>query len=213
MASFSACCLENKFKAVKSLRKIMSPYLRQSAQTKILIAAIILAITLPALAAIARLDTNKSSVGIMFKQMNVPVDAKFKKFTAHINYDSTKPELSKAVVDIDVSSFDLGDPEYNKEVLKKEWFNAALFPKASFVSTSIKTGADGKLNVVGNLSIKGTTMVTSFPLSVKKEGNNQLFIGILPIKRLAFNIGEGEWKDTDMVADEVVIKFHVVTTP
>jgi len=35
----------------------------------------------------------------------------------------------------------------------------------------------------------------------------------LPIKRLTFNIGEGEWKDTSMVADEVTIKFHVVTTP
>ncbi|TFW09797.1 polyisoprenoid-binding protein, partial [Oxalobacteraceae bacterium OM1] len=29
---------------------------------------------------------------------------------------------------------------------------------------------------------------------------------------LAFNIGEGEWKDTSMVADEVLIKFRVVTT-
>jgi polyisoprenoid-binding protein YceI len=31
----------------------------------------------------------------------------------------------------------------------------------------------------------------------------------LPIKRLAFGIGEGEWKDTSIVADEVVIKFRV----
>jgi len=36
-----------------------------------------------------------------------------------------------------------------------------------------------------------------------------VFEGQLPIKRLAFNIGEGEWKDTSMVADEVVIKFRV----
>jgi polyisoprenoid-binding protein YceI len=34
----------------------------------------------------------------------------------------------------------------------------------------------------------------------------------LPIKRLTFNIGDGEWKDTSVVADEVVIKFRVVTT-
>ena len=194
----------------------MSPLLHQSsrlsAQTKIFIAAIILAIALPALAAIAKLDTGKSTVGIMFKQMSVPVDAKFKKFTASIDYNSAKPELSKAVLEIDVSSFDLGDPEYNKEVLKKEWFNAAQFPRASFISTGMKTGADGRLVVTGNLNIKGKTLVTSFPLNVKKEGNNYLFDGTLPIKRLTFSIGEGEWKDTDMVADEVVIKFHVVTS-
>ena len=37
-----------------------------------------------------------------------------------------------------------------------------------------------------------------------------MFDGAVPIKRLAYNIGEGEWKDTSMVADDVVIKFHVV---
>lgn len=187
-------------------------FLHLPAHTKTLAAVITLALAIPALAAISRLDSSKSTVGIVFKQMNVPVDAKFKKFTASIDYDSAKPELSKATLEIDVSSFDLGDPEYNKEVLKKEWFDTARFPKASFISTGMKSSADGKLNVTGNLSIKGKTLVTSFPLSIKKEGNNQLFDGVLPIKRLAFNIGEGEWKDTGMVADEVVIKFHVVTS-
>ncbi len=185
--------------------------LRLSGHTKIAAAVITLAIAIPALAAVAKLDTTKSTVAIVFKQMNVPVDAKFKKFSANIDYDSAKPDASKATVDIDVASFDLGDPEYNKEVLKKEWFNSAQFPKAIFVSTSMKAGANGKLDVTGNLTIKGKTIVTSFPLSVKKEGSNQVFDGMLPIKRLAFNIGEGEWKDTGMVADEVVIKFHVVT--
>lgn len=175
-------------------------------------AAVCLAVALPALAAVAKLEAAKSTVGITFKQMNVPVDAKFKKFSANIDYNNAKPEASKATVDIDVGSFDLGDPEYNKEVLKKEWFNAAQFPKASFVSTSMKSAANGKLEVTGNLSIKGKTMLTSFPLTVKKEGANQVFEGSLPIKRLAFSIGEGEWKDTGMVADEVVIKFHVVTS-
>ncbi len=186
--------------------------LRLSAHTKILAATAALAIALPALAAVAKLDNAKSTVGIVFKQMNVPVDAKFRKFTAAIDYNSAKPESSKASVDIDVASFDLGDPEYNKEVLKKEWFNAAQFPKASFVSTSMKVGANGKLDVTGNLTIKGKTSVISFPLNIKKDGNTQQFDGSLPIKRLAFNIGEGEWKDTGMVADEVMIKFHVVTS-
>jgi polyisoprenoid-binding protein YceI len=49
----------------------------------------------------------------------------------------------------------------------------------------------------------------TFPINVKAEGGKQVFEGQLPIKRLAFNIGEGEWKDTSMVADEVVIKFRI----
>ena len=97
--------------------------------------------------------------------------------------------------------------------MKKEWFNAAQFPKASFVSTGMKAGAAGSLNVSGKLTIKGKTTDVNFPLTVKKEGNNTVFDGTLPIKRLVFNIGDGEWKDTSTVADEVVIKFHVVAAP
>ena len=172
-----------------------------------------LTLALPNLAsAVLKTDPAKSGVSATFKQMNVPVEAKFKKFSAQIDYNPAKPEASKANVDIDVGSFDLGDPQYNGEVLKKEWFNAKQFPKASFVSSAIKPGAGGKLDVTGTLTIKGKSANISFPLSVKKDGANQVFEGALPIKRLAYNIGEGEWTDTSMVADEVVIKFRVVTT-
>ena len=183
-----------------------------SGQTRRWLAAAVICLALPAIAATAlKTDAAKSSVTITFKQLNVPVDAKFRKFNAQINYDAAKPETSKATVDIDIAGFDLGDPEYNKEVMKKEWFNAAQFPKASFVSSQIKAGAAGKLDVTGKLTIKGKTSDVSFPLTVKKEGANQIFEGALPIKRLSYNIGEGEWKDTSMVADEVTIKFRVVT--
>lgn len=182
---------------------------KRSSRLWLAVAAVCIAV--PAIAATAlKTDPAKSAVTITFKQLNVPVDAKFKKFTAAITYDAAKPETSKANVDIDVTSFDLGDADYNKEVMKKEWFNAAQFPKASFVSSQIKPGAAGKLDVTGKLTIKGKTTDVSFPLTVKKDGANQVFEGVLPIKRLTYNIGEGEWKDTSMVADEVTIKFRVV---
>ena len=168
----------------------------------------------PSMAAPLKADLAKSSVTIVFKQMNVPVEAKFKKFSPAIDFDAAQPAAAKASVDIDIASFDLGDPEYNKEVLKKEWFNAAQFAKASFVASSIKASAGApagsKYDVSGKLTIKGKTTDVSFPLNVKKDGGAQVFDGVLPIKRLTYNIGEGEWKDTSMVADEITIKFHLV---
>ncbi len=164
-------------------------------------------------AAPLKVDANKSSVAAVFKQVNVPVEAKFKKFTASIDFDSAKPESGKASVDIEVASLDLGDPDYNREVGKKDWFNAPQFPKASFVSNSIKAAANGSLTVSGKLTIKGKATDVQFPLTVKKEGAQQVFHGSLPIKRLTYNIGEGEWKDTSTVADEVLIKFHIVAAP
>lgn len=164
-------------------------------------------------AAPLKIDNAKSSVSAVFKQMGVAVDSRFTKFSAQIDFDAASPDTSKASVDIDVTSFDLGDPDYNREVLKKEWFHGAQFPKASFVSSKIRSNGPGKLEVSGKLTIKGKTADVIFPMTVKKEGAVQVFEGSLPIKRLAFSIGEGEWKDTSMVADEVVIKFRVLAKP
>ncbi len=171
--------------------------------------AALLGVTLVATAAPLKTDIAKSSVSAVFRQMNVPVEAKFKKFAAAIDYDAAKPELAKASVEIDTASLDVGDAEMNKEVAKKDWFNSAQYPKATFVSSSIKPAAGGKLTVNGKLSIKGKSTDVSFPLTVKTEAGKQVFEGALPIKRLTYNIGEGDWKDTSMVADEVVIKFRV----
>jgi polyisoprenoid-binding protein YceI len=169
---------------------------------------------IPLLAAAAplKVDYSKSQVTAVFRQMNVPVEGKFKRFQAQIDFDAAKPDNAKATVEIDIPSFDLGDAEYNRETLKQEWFNAAKFPKAAFVSTGIKQ-AGATYQVTGKLSIKGKTADVGFPLTLKKEGPLQIFEGTLPIKRLAFNIGEGEWKDTSMVADEIAIKFRIATSP
>jgi polyisoprenoid-binding protein YceI len=169
----------------------------------------LLAVALAAVAAPLKTDAAKSSVSATFKQMNVPVEAKFKKFNANIDYDAAKPDAAKATVEIDTASIDLGEAEMNKEVAKKEWFNAAQFPKATFVSSAIKPAGAGKFNLAGKLTIKGKTTDVAFPLTVKTEAGKQVFEGAVPIKRLSYNIGEGEWKDTSTVADDVVIKFRV----
>jgi polyisoprenoid-binding protein YceI len=171
-----------------------------------------LCIAVPALAAL-KTDPAKSSVTATFSQMKVPMDGKFKKFNAVIDFDKAKPEAAKASLDIEIPSFDLGDPQFNAEVLKKEWFNAKDFPKATFVSSAIKSAGGDKYTVTGKLTIKGKAADVSFPMSVKADGKNQVFEGSLPIKRLTYTIGEGEWKDTSMVADDVIIKFKLVAAP
>ena len=179
--------------------------------TQRILFASLLGVSLVAGAAVLKTDPAKTSVSAVFKQMNVPVESKFTKHRVVIDYNAAAVDSSKATVEVDTASLDMGDPEYNKEVAKKEWFNSAQYPKATFVSSSIKSAGAGKLTVAGKLTIKGKVTDVAFPVTVKTEGGKQVFDGAVPIKRLAFNIGEGEWKDTGMVADEVTIKFHVVT--
>jgi len=165
---------------------------------------------LPSIAVGQAIDPAKSTVSVTFKQMGVPVQATFRKVSGQLTFDPANVAAANARIDIDVASFDLGDPLYNKEVLKPEWFGAAQHPSAQFVSTSITPVNGSRFDAAGKLTIKGRTLDVKVPVTVKTQAGINTFEGTLPIKRLAFNIGEGEWKDTSMVADEVLIKFNIV---
>jgi polyisoprenoid-binding protein YceI len=46
-------------------------------------------------------------------------------------------------------------------------------------------------------------------MTMMQAGAVTVATGVLPIKRLAFKIGDGEWADTSMVADDVQVKFKL----
>ncbi|MDT6960543.1 MULTISPECIES: YceI family protein [unclassified Cupriavidus] len=176
-----------------------------------IVAATLAATALAANLAWAQIDAAKSTVTATAKQIGVPMEGKFRKFDATLDFDPAKLATSSAKVEIDVSSFEIGDAETTKEVKGRDWFDAAKYPKAVFQSTSIKAGAAGKYEVAGKLTIKGKTVDVTVPATYRQDGAAQVFDGVLPIKRTTFNIGDGEWKDTSVVADDVQIKFHLVT--
>lgn len=153
-----------------------------------------------------------SEIGFVSKQMGVPVSGKFTRFDAQIAFDPRKPETGKVGFTIDIGSATIGDPETDRELPKAPWFNAAKFPQASFQSSSIKPLGGGKFEVAGKLAIKGNSQDVVVPVALTQSGGNSTATGAFAIKRLAFKIGEGEWTDTSMVADEVQVKFKLALT-
>ncbi len=175
---------------------------------KLLVAAAIVLFAMPVAAQTVLYD--KSRITCVSRQMSVPVEARFKRFSAQIAFDPAKPAAGKARLDIDLDSFDIDNAEVNDEVVGKQWFDARTYPKATFVSTAIKPLGSNRFEVRGPLTIKGRTHEVSAPFTYKEDGGTAVFDGAFPIKRLQYNIGEGVWKDTDTVADEVQIKFRIV---
>ena len=173
--------------------------------------ALLAAAVLPAGAAMQPVRVPPSTVTITAIQMGVPADAAFTRFHASIDFDPAHPANANAQFTIDVASLDLGDTEYNKEMLKPAWLDAARFPTATFTSTSLKTLSPSQLEATGKITIKGITRDVRFPVTVKDGGKTRSYDGTLRIRRTDFKLGTGEWEATDVVADEVVIKVHAVT--
>jgi polyisoprenoid-binding protein YceI len=155
---------------------------------------------------------DKSEIKFAGKQMNVPQEGKFKKFTADVNLDSKKPEASRAQLVIDVNSIDTGGAESDTEVKRKPWFDVAAQPQAKFVSTRVKALGGGRFEMSGKLTLKGTTKDVVAPFTLKETGGATTAEGAFQIKRLDFKVGEGVWADTETVADEVQIKFRIVVS-
>lgn len=168
---------------------------------------------LPLGGAAQRIDYGRSEITVVSRQMNIPVEAKFTKFTAQLAFDAAKPETSKARIEVELASFDIGNDEVNNEAQGKRWFDVRAFPKATFVSSTVRAVGSGRYEVAGPLTIKGKTHEITAPFAVKTDASgNSVFTGVFNIRRLMYNIGDGVWKDTDTVADAVQVKFSIRTS-
>jgi polyisoprenoid-binding protein YceI len=151
----------------------------------------------------------QSEIAFVSKQMGVPVEGHFKKFDAQIAFNPAKPETSKIAFTVDTGSASLGAPEVDAELPKPLWFNVPRFPQASFQSAAVRRVAPGKFEVAGKLTIKGNSHDVLVPVALTQAGGTTTATGAFVIKRLVFKIGEGEWADTSMVADDVQVKFKL----
>ncbi len=160
----------------------------------------------------AKVVPAQSQITFAIKEMGVPVEGKFAKWTADIAFDPKKPEAGKVAFTIATGSASFGVPETDAEVPKPEWFNVAKFPNASFTSTAIKAKGGGKFDVAGKLTVKGTTKDVVVPIALTQAGPTTIATGAFAIKRNEFHIGEGEWTDTSQLADDVAVKFKISLT-
>ncbi|NBX62711.1 MAG: YceI family protein [Betaproteobacteria bacterium] len=159
-----------------------------------------------------KLQPAQSEIVFVSKQMGVPVEGRFKSFDAQISFDPAKPANGKISFSVDMASATLGAKETDAELQKPDWFSTAKFAKAGFQSTTIKQMAAGKYEVSGKLSIKGLSQDIAVPVSLTQTGGLTTAVGSFALKRLGFKIGDNEWSDTSMVADEVQVKFKFVLT-
>ena len=176
-----------------------------------LLAALLGGVAFPACAD-QKLIAAQSEIAFTSKQMGVPVDGRFRKFDAQVAFDPKQPEAAKIAFTIDLASASLGTAETEAELAKPDWFNTKAFPQATFVSSGVKALGGGKFDVSGKLGIKSVGRDVVVPVTLVQAGGNTTASGTFAIKRLDFKIGEGDWKDTSMVADAVQVKFKLVLT-
>jgi polyisoprenoid-binding protein YceI len=157
---------------------------------------------------------DKSEIRFVSRQMGVNVEGRFRKWKANVVFLPKELAKSKAEIEIDLASIDLASEDSEKEVKDRVWFDTGRFPVARFVSSAIREAGPDKYEVAGQLSLKGVTKDVVLPITVRKDAaGNGTAEGSFTLKRLDFKIGEGQWTDTDLVANEVVVRIRMALSP
>ena len=159
-----------------------------------------------------KLVPSQSSITFTTKQMGSPVDGSFRKFDAQVAFDPKRVEAARIAFTVDLASVSFGAAETEAEVAKPDWFNTKAFPQATFQSSSVKSLGGGRFEVRGQLGIKGATKEIVVPVTLTQSGGTTTASGAFTLKRLEYRIGDGDWKDTSMVADDVQVRLKLALT-
>jgi polyisoprenoid-binding protein YceI len=146
----------------------------------------------------------KSTLTAAFRQQGVSVENPFTRWSGRIDYDAKNVAAASAQIEVDMASYDIGDPLYAAELAKKSWFDTAAHPKGTFRSTAIKPVSATRFDATGTLTLKGKSQTITVPVTV----NGTTFDGTFTISRKAFGIGDPVWDEA--VEDRITIKFHLV---
>ena len=173
----------------------------------VLFATVVLAFSVRAADA-PNVNTAKSSIVATFRQSGVAVDSPFTKFTGRVVYDASNVAASSAAVDVETGSLDIGAEDYNAEIRKKQWFDVAKYPRATFRSTAIKATGPGRFIATGTLTVKGKAQTIAVPITTKTTPNGTAFEGSFTISRKAFGLGDPLWEE--ILEDRVGVRFTLV---
>lgn len=169
-----------------------------------------LLVALPAWAATWHVDAAHSTLSFTNTYQSVTYTGQFRKFTAAIEYDPADLAQAKFDVSVDITSLDTQNSERDSAALGTDFFNAATFPQAHFVTTAFHTAANGSVTAEGVLTLRGISKPVALTVKFTPHGNTATLDVTAHVKRLDFGIGTGQWSDTSMIGNDVAVHAHLI---
>ena len=163
-------------------------------------------------AAAPRLVPAQSEITFQVKQSGVPIDGRFRRFDAQLALDPKAPQGGSVTIGIDTASATVGFAESDAELPRAPWFDSAKFPRAVFRSSTITGLGGGRFQAAGKLDLKGNPRDLVVPVTIVQNGAQSTASGEFIVRRLDFKIGEKEWADQSLVANDVRVRFKLVFT-
>lgn len=127
----------------------------------LVMAALLMASAAPmAQAADYVVDTKGAHAFVQFKVSHLGyswLHGRFNTFSGNFSYDADNLIDAKIRLEIDTKSIDSNHAERDKHLRSADFLNVDKHQKATFVSSKIAPGSDGKFDVVGQFTLNGVS--------------------------------------------------------
>ena len=174
--------------------------------------AMAFALAAPAWAAPARVwtvDKTASKVAFSSSFDGGAFSGSFRGWDAAIRFDPANLAGSSVTATFDMTSAVTGDSGRDEALPQAEWFAAKQFPKATFTATAFKALGGNRYQAVGNLTMRGVTKPLTLPFTLVITGGVAKMNASVGLNRLAFGVGQGEWKTTEVVPGTVTVNISL----
>jgi polyisoprenoid-binding protein YceI len=138
--------------------------------------------------------------------------ARFEQFEATIHFDPADLARSSLRVAVDLLSARTGDEERDAALQGQDFFMSSRWPQARFSSTALKALGGNRYEATGRLTLRDVTREVRLGLRFEppaSAGADASLAGATTLKRLDFGVGQGDWRDTQWLADEVRVEFSL----
>lgn len=153
---------------------------------------------------------DKSSLHFKATQNNAPVKGEFKTFTGNIDFDQQALNKSHVDITVDTASVTTSFKDVADALKTAEWFDVKAFPKATFSAKDFKKINDKDYEASGKLTLRDKTLPLTLHFTFERYTEKEAIVtGYATLKRTEFGIGQGEWKKTDGVKDNIEINFKI----
>lgn len=153
-----------------------------------------------------------NSLTFGFLQADALNQGSFRQFSTELVYDDKNLAASTLKVTVQVASLDTRDQDRDDTLKSAELLDTARYPTAQYVASSLAKRADGKIEAVGKLTLRGVTRELRLPLTLKPTASGLELSGETTIRRLDYEVGQGDWKSTEWVGNDIKLKYQVALT-
>ncbi len=156
-----------------------------------------------------KIDPNHTAAQFSVRHMGIStVRGAFTKVSGSADYDPANPAKASVEVTIEAASVDTRVEMRDNDLRSPNYFDIAKFPTITFKSKSVQAAGEGKLKIIGDLTIHGVTKEVALdvdgPSKPMTDPRGNTHIGAsatTAIKRTDFGVGSSN----PMIGDDISI--------